>query len=1796
MAINQVQLANTFNDFRVISNQVISRVNEFESGAATALVNSITANNFVAKTAVTSNTYTSSSNNVTLNTNGGINSGYITIFQGANANIEIAANGTGDIFMNADTVRIGDQNADATLTTWGTGDLILNTNTGTNSGTIRIYDGVNSNIDIIPNGTGNLNVLADTLQLGDNNADATLTTLGTGDLILSTNDGANSGTIRIFDGVNANIVIAPNGTGDVQLDADTVRVGDSGAAATITTNGAGNLTLSTNSGTNSGTILINQGANANIVLEPNGIGSVQLNAEVTRIGDAGVNAILTTNGAGNLTLNTNTGTNSGSIVINQGVNGNIEITPNGTGDFYVNADTVRIGDNGIDAILTTNGTGDLVLSTNFGTNSGTIRIFDAANGNIQLAPNGTGQVLLDSDVVRVGDGGTPATITTNGVGNLILSTNSGTNSGTITINQGANANIVLAPNGTGDVYVDADLLRVGDSNANTTITTNGTGNLTLNTNSGTSSGVITINQGTNGNINITPNGTGSVTISKVDINGGAIDGTPIGASSPSSGAFTSLSVSSTIAFSGGTSSSNSTTGTLVVTGGLGVSENINAGGYIASNTAIISPNVASPLVTTSGATNLTISTNGGTNSGTISIANGVNGNISLTPNGTGDVLLNADTVRIGDQNADATLTTWGTGDLILSTNTGTNSGTVTIADGVNGNISFTPNGTGLTRTVNSGDAVFRAERTGATATTFDQIARNGYGELATSVGRIQLNPATQAVEVDGRLGIYSANPNALLHVVDTRVVGVNYNANTVSSINTTANTITFSATSSGITNGDMLFYTSSGTAITGLTSGFFYYARVITANTVQLHNTYNESITPGVTPVVITGTLPSGTHTFKKGTEFTQIQGNVGNSNYLHTYQQRHTDGADWLGVSTRIQNRIDITPQAYIEFNPPNGTYGLAFGSRSTEAFRIDDQGRMAIGSAPFSGSGSLRATRSISGATFAYGIISDGRVQTDVTNTAYYFRTTANTAIGAAPYTISNLVHYGSEQDTTFAANTTVTNQYGFVAGSSMVSATNNYGFYSNIAQAANRWNFYSNGTANNYFGGSVVINTSNAFNALRITQTGAGNALVVEDDTNPDSSPFVIDQNGRTVLGTTTPITYSGQLVPQFQVNGTNGADASVGIYRAGGVAPIFHSVGSNGTLAAPTVSTTGNGLMRIRSAGYDGSSFIPSTDIVAEVDGSTGSNNMPGRLTFHTTPSGSNTTVERMRIDNAGRVGIGGTPSNQRLVVGGGLTGSTVQRAVEANYTVFPDASVQTISFLSLPNTAANASPYTIASLQHFNAYQGTFGANTTVTNQFGYIADSTLVGATNNFGFYSNIASGNGRWNFYAAGTADNYFAGKVGIGAVPTTTSTVRVSQTATGNTNQYGVLSELTANSDVTSSLTGFTTSLNTTAATFNLTALRHFTAGFQNIGAGSTVTNQYGFVVAASLTGANNNYGFYSDIPSGTGRWNFYAQNTANNYFAGNTTIAATSTSVSTTSGAFIVSGGVGVGENLNVGGYAQVDNLRLQDNTLSSTNTNGNVVLAPNGTGDVQLDADTVRIGDSGAAATLTTNGAGNLTLSTNGGTNSGTIVINQGANANVVIAPNGTGDVQLDADTVRVGDANSDATITTNGTGDLILSTNTGTNSGTVRIYDGVDGHIELAPQGSGDVLLNADTVRVGDQNANATITTWGTGDLILNTNVGSNSSAIRIYDAANGNIELAPNGIGDVYVTTDVLIGTLVNTNSSKLVANGSISETVSSTQWLVASQYDVGTNPNQIPLNQYLGTLAFQSHISGGTF
>jgi hypothetical protein len=55
---------------------------------------------------------------------------------------------------------------------------------------------------------------------------------------------------------------------------------------------------------------------------------------------------------------------------------------------------------------------------------------------------------------------------------------------------------------------------------------------------------------------------------------------------------------------------------------------------------------------------------------------------------------------------------------------------------------------------------------------------------------------------------------------------------------------------------------------------------------------------------------------------------------------------------------------------------------------------------------------------------------------------------------------------------------------------------------------------------FTNNIVVTGSSGDSFVRITQTGTGNALIVEDETNPDSSPFVVDANGSVGIGVVTP----------------------------------------------------------------------------------------------------------------------------------------------------------------------------------------------------------------------------------------------------------------------------------------------------------------------------------------------------------------------------------------------------------------------------------------------------------------------------------------------------------------------------------------------------------------------------------------------------------------------------------------------------------------------------------------------------
>ena len=84
--------------------------------------------------------------------------------------------------------------------------------------------------------------------------------------------------------------------------------------------------------------------------------------------------------------------------------------------------------------------------------------------DIHIKPKGSGET-------RVGTGAADATITSSGAHNLILDTNSGTNAGTITLTDGANGDITIAPNADGR----AKVTNATGTSSTQTITTDGKG-------------------------------------------------------------------------------------------------------------------------------------------------------------------------------------------------------------------------------------------------------------------------------------------------------------------------------------------------------------------------------------------------------------------------------------------------------------------------------------------------------------------------------------------------------------------------------------------------------------------------------------------------------------------------------------------------------------------------------------------------------------------------------------------------------------------------------------------------------------------------------------------------------------------------------------------------------------------------------------------------------------------------------------------------------------------------------------------------------------------------------------------------------------------------------------------------------------------------------------------------------------------------------------------------------------------------------------------------------------------------
>ena len=167
-------------------------------------------------------------------------------------------------------------------------------------------------------------------------------------------------------------------------------------------------------------------------------------------------------------------------------------------------------------------------------------------------------------------------------------------------------------------------------------------------------------------------------------------------------------------------------------------------------------------------------------------------------------------------------------------------------------------------------------------------------------------------------------------------------------------------------------------------------------------------------------------------------------------------------------------------------------------------------------------------------------------------------------------------------------------------------------------------------------------------------------------------------------------------------------------------------------------------------------------------------------------------------------------------------------------------------------------------------------------------------------------------------------------------------------------------------------------------------------------------------------------------------------------------------------------------------------------------------------------------SGDSFTFTSTNKGDQIIfaAANDGTNPDIVTVNTGITASSTdTLTNKTLTAPKFADGGFIADANGNESVvfgTTSSAVNEVKITNAATGNDPLIAANGGDTNIDLAisPKGSGELVI-------GTGSATGAITTSGAYDLVLDTNSGTNSGSITITDGANGNINLAPNGTGQV---------------------------------------------------------------------
>lgn len=188
---------------------------------------------------------------------------------------------------------------------------------------------------------------------------------------------------------------------------------------------------------------------------------------------------------------------------------------------------------------------------------------------------------------------------------------------------------------------------------------------------------------------------------------------------------------------------------------------------------------------------------------------------------------------------------------------------------------------------------------------------------------------------------------------------------------------------------------------------------------------------------------------------------------------------------------------------------------------------------------------------------------------------------------------------------------------------------------------------GNSNNTAGVGLILGAADSGSPM-LKRNATGFQFRLADDSAFSSLEALnVTLTGTALVGHTTSVGRLGQ--PLEVTTGANYGGIAVSTFSstADQSSVIDFNRSKSDTKGTQAAVANGDFLGRFTFRGSDGTNFINSAAIVSSVDGTSGTDDMPGSLSLLTTPDGGNTPLERLRINNAGTAIIGHTTALGRL---------------------------------------------------------------------------------------------------------------------------------------------------------------------------------------------------------------------------------------------------------------------------------------------------------------------------------------------------------------------------------------------------------------------------------------------------------------------------------------------------------------------------------------------------------------------